>query len=382
MSNPPDPNLVSTDSVDSPAKTQAQAQVQGQEKAGPGPSTSPSTSASGEPSADFSSSPRRSNLSSLPHSSALTFGYVPVEQHQLQPKPPRQARAFSYSSASLLANPSAAAATRKSRGAEPVTRESYARRASFTTSPNSTTAVSSLPIRNPRTLASTRRESMTSETTAEDQVLTDSQLSDEPHQQRTRLPSATENSYTVPPDASSAPNNRLSSSDLQSRRLSGTSVYSLASARGIPSGSPSAQSSELGTPPRSVPGFLSTSKSTGLVQSEAEVSNVTVTTSSLQAGQSAVGNPHQHHLTARDHNSQPLDFTKRAIRHDNMQNSTSGLRDQGGPDRSRSRAKRRFSGSTATSSHSPSSDRAPHHRERGEGKLIHPMLGMIPGRRA
>ncbi|KAH7189486.1 histidine phosphatase superfamily-domain-containing protein [Fusarium flagelliforme] len=368
MSNPPDPNLVSTDSVDSPAKTQAQAQVQGQEKAGPGPSTSPSTSASGEPSADFSTSPRRSNPHSLPHSSALAFGYVPVEQHQLQPKPPRQARAFSYSSASLLANPSAVAATRKSRGAEPVTRESYARRASFTTSQNSTTAVSSLPIRNPRPLASTRRESMTSETTAEDQVLTDSQLSDEPHQQRTRLPSTTENSHTVSSESSSAPNNRLSSSsDLQSRRLSGTSVYSLASARGIPSGSPSAQSSELGTPPRSVPGFLPTSKGTGLVQSEAEVSNVIVTTSSLQAGQSAVGNPHQHHLTARDHNSQPLDFTKRAIRHDNMQNATSGLRNQG-PDRSRSRAKRRFSGSTATSSHSPSSDRAPNHREREEVK--------------
>jgi hypothetical protein len=239
-----------------------------------------------------------------------------------------------------------------------------------------------LPIRNPRPLASTRRESMTSETTAEDQVLTDSQLSDEPHQQRTRLPSATENSHTVSSESSSAANNRLSSSsDLQSRRLSGTSVYSLASARGIPSGSPSAQSSELGTPPRSVPGFLPTSKGTGLVQSEAEVSNVTVTTSSLQAGQSAVGNPHQHHLTARDHNSQPLDFTKRAIRHDNMQNATSGLRNQG-PDRSRSRAKRRFSGSTATSSHSPSSDRAPHHREREEGKLIHPMLGLIPRRRA
>ncbi|KAM0297800.1 hypothetical protein HYE67_003285 [Fusarium culmorum] len=372
MNNPPDTNLVSTTSSDQcpeKAPAQTQAQVQGQGKPGPGPLTSPSTSASGEPSAaDFSTSPRRSNPHSLPPTSALAFGYVPAEPHQIQAKPPRQARAFSYSSASLLANSSAAAATRKSRGAEPVTRESYARRSSFTTAQNSTTAVSSLPIKTPRALASTRRESMTSDTTAEDQVLTDSQLSDEPHHQRTRLPSAIENSHTVSSETPSATNNRFSSSsDLQSRRLSGTSIYSLASARGVLSGSSSAQGSELGTPPRSVPGFLSTSKSTGIVQSEAEVSNVTVTTSSLQAGQSVAGNPNQHNLTARDHNSQPLDFTKRAIRHDNMQNATSGLRNQG-PDRSRSRAKRRFSGSTATSSHSPSSDRAPQHREREEVK--------------
>ncbi|CEI69140.1 Inositol hexakisphosphate and diphosphoinositol-pentakisphosphate kinase [Fusarium venenatum] len=370
--SPPDTNLVSTTSSDQcpeKAPTQTQTRVQGQEKAGPGPLTSPSTSASGEPSAaDFSTSPRRSNPHSLSPTSALAFGYVPAEQHQIQAKPPRQARALSYSSASLLANSFAAAATRKSRGAEPVTRESYARRSSFTTASNSTTAVSSLPIKNPRALANTRRESMTSDTAAEDQVLTDSQLSDEPHRQRTRLPSAIESSHTVSSEISTATNNRFSSSsDLQSRRLSGTSIYSLASARGVLSGSSSAQGSELGTPPRSVPGFLSTSINTGIVQSEAEVSNVTVTTSSLQAGQTVVGNPNQHNLTARDHNSQPLDFTKRAIRHDNMQNATSGLRNQG-PDRSRSRAKRRFSGSTATSSHSPSSDRAPQHREREEVK--------------
>lgn len=379
MNNPPDTNLVSTTSSDQcpeKAPAQTQAQVQGQGKPGPGPLTSPSTSASGEPSAaDFSTSLRRSNPHSLPPTSALAFGYVPAEPHQIQAKPPRQARAFSYSSASLLANSSAAAATRKSRGAEPVTRESYARRSSFTTAQNSTTAISSLPIKNLRALASTRRESMTSDTTAEDQVLTDSQLSDEPHHQRTRLPSTIENSHTVSSETPSATNNRFSSSsDLQSRRLSGTSIYSLASARGVLSGSSSAQGSELGTPPRSVPGFLSTSKSTGIVQSEAEVSNVTVTTSSLQAGQSVVGNPNQHNLTARDHNSQPLDFTKRAIRHDNMQNATSGLRNQG-PDRSRSRAKRRFSGSTATSSHSPSSDRAPQHREREEGMSLYPYSG-------
>ncbi|KAI6751007.1 hypothetical protein HG530_014457 [Fusarium avenaceum] len=356
MSNPLDlmgPGIASSSiSSDSTAQTQAQAQ------AGSTVSPSVSASASGEPSAaDFSSSSRRFHPHSHPPPSSLTFGYVPVpvEQPHIRANPPRQSRAFSYTSASLLANPSPAPGSRKSRGSEPVTRDAYAhaRRASFTAAPSSTTAASSLPIKNPRALARTRGESMTSDT-AEDQSLADSQLSgsvDEPHQQRIRLSSANVNSHTVSSEASAAANNRASySSDLQSRRLSGTSVYSLASARGVLSGSSSAQGSELGTPPRSVPGLLSTGKSPVSVQSEAEVSNVTVTTSSLQA----------------DHNSQPLDFTKRAIRDDNMQNATSGLRQ--GPDRSRSRAKRRFSGSTATSSHSPSSERGPHHREREDVK--------------
>lgn len=376
MSNPLDlmgPGIASS-SISSDSTAQTQAQTQAQAQAGSTVSPSVSASASGEPSAaDFSSSSRRFHPHSHPPPSSLTFGYVPVpvEQPHIRANPPRQSRAFSYTSASLLANPSPAPGSRKSRGSEPVTRDAYAhaRRASFTAAPSSTTAASSLPIKNPRALARTRGESMTSDT-AEDQSLADSQLSgsvDEPHQQRIRLSSANVNSHTVSSEASAAANNRASySSDLQSRRLSGTSVYSLASARGVLSGSSSAQGSELGTPPRSVPGLLSTGKSPVSVQSEAEVSNVTVTTSSLQAGQSAVGHHSQHNLTPRDHNSQPLDFTKRAIRDDNMQNATSGLRQ--GPDRSRSRAKRRFSGSTATSSHSPSSERGPHHREREDGK--------------
>ncbi|ENH63356.1 Inositol hexakisphosphate and diphosphoinositol-pentakisphosphate kinase [Fusarium oxysporum f. sp. cubense race 1] len=306
--NPLDPDLNAAslaDTDDSPAQAQAQAQEPEPEQE---PSVSSSVSASGEPSAaDFSSSPRRFHPHSHPPSSSLTFGYVSVEQHNIQPNPPRQSRALSSTSASLLTNSSAAAITRKSRGAEPVTRDAYAtaRRASFTAAPSSTTAVSSLPIRNPRPLARTRRESMTSDTASEEQTLADSQLSgpgEEPHQLRTRLPSTNENSHTVSSEASNAAYHRLSSSsDYQSRRLSGTSIYSLASARGVLSGSSSAHGSELGTPPRSVPGLLSTGKSTATGQSEAEVSNITVTTST-------------------------------------------------------------------TSSHSPSSDRGPHHREREEVK--------------
>lgn len=92
---------------------------------------------------------------------------------------------------------------------------------------------------------------------------------------------------------------------------------------------------------------------------EAGVSNVTVTTSSNS--QTPVG----HQLTARDsHSTNPLDIVKRNPPPRSDPNSSP--RSQ--PTRSRSRAKRRFSGSTATSSHSPSSDRGPHTREREETK--------------
>lgn len=144
-------------------------------------------------------------------------------------------------------------------------------------------------------------------------------------------------------------------SDFQSRRLSSTSIYSLASARGIINYSSSAHGSDSGAPPRSVSGLMSSTKggSAG-TPPEPGVSNVTVTTSSSN-GSNANG---QHNLTARDPHSQPLDLMRRSQRADNT------MRTQ--PDRSRSRAKRRFSGSTATSTHSQGSDRG-NHRDREEG---------------
>lgn len=59
--------------------------------------------------------------------------------------------------------------------------------------------------------------------------------------------------------------------------------------------------------------------------------------------------------------SQPLDLMQRNTRPD-----PSSMRAQ--PDRSRSRAKRRFSGSTANSSHSPGSERGTQYREKEEGR--------------
>lgn len=362
MSNRPGPKLVSTTvgAVDSPTPPPA-----------PPYSTSPSDDTSA---ADFSSSPRRSHL----HAPYLGFGQS-LPHNYSQSHPPRSSRILSTSSPLANSSSISAAGTTKGHCAEPDTAETHARRASFSVPSHISTSAAavknlhSLPLR-------TRRESMTSDVCVEDLALADSQLAltEDPHQNQNqnqqrnlnRLPTASDSSnsnYTVSSEPSGAINNRLSSSsDPQSRRLSGNSLYSLASARGVLSGSSSAHGSELGTPPRSVPGLLSTGKGITPSQSEPGISNVTVTTSSTaQQGHSVVGHHHQHHLVPRDLHSQPLDFTKRAIR-DNMQNSTSNLRSM--PDRSRSRAKRRFSGSTATSSHSPSSDRGPHHREREEGK--------------
>lgn len=184
---------------------------------------------------------------------------------------------------------------------------------------------------------------------------------------------------------------RSSLSSIQSRRLSGNSIHSLASVRGLSNPSTSTNAAEPGPRLRSA-SLMSSGKGPGMPQpqSEAVASNVTVTTSSsTQPGQVSSGN---HNLTARDPHSHSFDRMRRTQRVDtsatpnanvnsnSQSNSNSNpnpnsngnintnLRSQ--PDRSRSRAKRRFSGSTANSSHSPSSDRAPAHREREEGRPI------------
>lgn len=148
---------------------------------------------------------------------------------------------------------------------------------------------------------------------------------------------------------------RSSLSDLQSRRLSSTSVYSLASARGIINYSSSAHGSDSGALSRPVSGLMSSSKGASAgTPPEPGLSTATAATSSPNGS-----NPNgQHNLATRDATSQPLDLMRRNQRTD------SNMRAQ--PDRSRSRAKRRFSGSTATSTHSQGSDRGAH-REKEEG---------------
>ena len=133
---------------------------------------------------------------------------------------------------------------------------------------------------------------------------------------------------------------KSSLSDIQSRRLSSNSAYSLASARGLIASSTSTQGSDGGVHPRSVPGVMSSNRSiSGTTPPEGGLTNA--------------GTGHQ--TGSKDAQTQPLDLIGRNQRADSTMRAN--------PDRSRSRAKRRFSGSTATSTHSQSSDRGAHREE-------------------
>ncbi|KAH8911403.1 hypothetical protein BR93DRAFT_873289 [Coniochaeta sp. PMI_546] len=176
--------------------------------------------------------------------------------------------------------------------------------------------------------------------------------------------------------------------DTGSKRMSVSSLYSLTSARGVPSSAASANGSDNGnafpvpgSSHRTMSGLVSpTAAAAGVgktpgaanpapsaAQSEATLSNVTVTTGS----QGTVTG--SHHLAPKDSSMQhPHHFTdmiKRTPQPAGPKSdpaaggpATSSNAPAGRPlpTRSRSRTKRRFSGgSTALSSHSPSSDRMP-----------------------
>jgi len=95
----------------------------------------------------------------------------------------------------------------------------------------------------------------------------------------------------------------------------------------------------------------------GISQPETSTSAISVTTSSLnQLGNHGTANGHQ--LTARESPSHASEIAKRNA----VQRGEGAPRSQA-PGRSRSRAKRRFSGSTGASSHSPSSERGAHSKK-------------------
>ncbi|CAH0015409.1 unnamed protein product [Clonostachys rhizophaga] len=146
----------------------------------------------------------------------------------------------------------------------------------------------------------------------------------------------------------------------QARRLSNSS---LPSPRGATKPCATAHGSESGLRVRSASYLMSSGKGLGLPQSQSEagVSNVLVTTSSNSQPSQPSGN---HNLTTRESHSQPLELFRRNQRSET--NTHSNIRTR--PGRSRSRVQRRFSGSTANSSHSPGSDRGPSHREREDVK--------------
>ncbi|KAH9887130.1 histidine phosphatase superfamily-domain-containing protein [Xylariomycetidae sp. FL2044] len=215
-----------------------------------------------------------------------------------------------------------------------------------------------------------RRESSASEPWTDDlhhTISNESAVVEEDLDSTPRIPAG--NSFTKDtttftrqlPEPALDPRSSFSDHD-QAKRVSVSSVFSLASARGVTGSTTSTNSSESAPPQRSVSGLMASGKGLGPVpgQSEAGVSNVTVTTSSNSNSPSAAGGGLQ--LTPRDGNNNPLELVKR----NPPPVSNPAPRSQ--PTRSRSRAKRRFSGSTANSSHSPSSDRGPQAREKEEPK--------------
>jgi len=156
--------------------------------------------------------------------------------------------------------------------------------------------------------------------------------------------------YSSLPDPALRP--RPSVPDLENKRTSVSSMYSLGSVRagGIPSSAASANGSEVGTGTntRTPAGTLSANK---IAHPETSTSAISVvTSSSSQIGSHGVTNGHQ--LTPREAPAHASEIAKRNA----VQRGEGAPRSQP-PGRSRSRAKRRFSGSTAASSHSPSSER-------------------------
>ncbi|KAI1856223.1 hypothetical protein JX265_011735 [Neoarthrinium moseri] len=178
------------------------------------------------------------------------------------------------------------------------------------------------------------------------------------------------------PDPALTSRSSFSDEGVASKRLSVSSAYSLASARGIPSSAASVSASSDGGVSRSVSGVIMATNHKGLGptpgHSEAGVSNVTVTTSSSPPTPMGAG----HQLMTRDSTpASSLDVVKRNAPPRSDPNSNTPRSQP--PTRSRSRAKRRFSGSTVTSSHSPSSDRGILHGTKEKEEARPAPLGII-----
>ena len=293
---------------------------------------------------------------------------------------------LSSSSSASITGPS-----RKSRHAEPGTTETNAQRASLSMPPPlSRPQVHAQVASSPRSsFHLSRRESSNSDTWSEDLAIArGTPLTAHPHPMEP--PTETDDGDTprlmpgtypnspqaqqrhLPEPALSSSRSSFSFSDADaSKRVSIGSTYSLTSARGVPTSSSSINGSEANSvngtgtgtgTHRSASGLMASSAGKGpgsAAQSEAGLSNVTVTTGS----QSSSGG---HHLAPRDSHTHLTEMVKRNPAAAPRAEPTNAQRSQ--PTRSRSRAKRRFSGSTATSSHSPSSDRAAPRGEKEEAR--------------
>lgn len=162
-----------------------------------------------------------------------------------------------------------------------------------------------------------------------------------------------ETKHTQLPEAALRP--KASTGDFEVKRMSVSSIYSLASARGVPSSAASANGSDQGVGSTTRAPSVTPSKPVGTP--ETGTSAISITTSSNQTQGSGP------QLTPRESPAHASEIAKRNAvqRGEGAPRSSQAI-----PGRSRSRAKRRFSGSTAASSHSPSSERGIHNR--GEEK--------------
>jgi inositol hexakisphosphate/diphosphoinositol-pentakisphosphate kinase len=163
--------------------------------------------------------------------------------------------------------------------------------------------------------------------------------------------------HPVLPEASLRPRG---STDIDTKRMSTSSIYSLNSARagGIQSPATSVNGSEVGTRPAS--GSVSNSKALGISHPEVATSAISVTTSSMsQYSNDGSTLTSAHQLTTRDVSNDGAKGRETARAEGSARTSIP---------RSRSRAQRRFSVGTATSSHSPSSERGLHNRSNNEGR--------------
>jgi inositol hexakisphosphate/diphosphoinositol-pentakisphosphate kinase len=254
-----------------------------------------------------------------------------LDQQKL-PKTKSRTPSYDLSSASSIKSMS----SRKSRHADPVPATVNSERASISMPP---------PQRRPSIKSRTSSvQSRLGPRASRDDIAVEGEEFDTP---RLSPGIMTEDAKTYQlPDSALRP--KASIPDMESKRMSISSVYSLNSAR-APSSATSANGSEPGSAigTRASSGTLSPNK----VLSQAETSTISITTSSSnQFGSHGHVNGHQ--LTPRESPAHASEIAKRNATH-----RGEGAPRSQPPGRSRSRAKRRFSGSTAASSNSPSSEK-------------------------
>ncbi|PVH77774.1 hypothetical protein DL98DRAFT_423245 [Cadophora sp. DSE1049] len=292
------------------------------------------------------------------------------------PNPPKlkpRTASHSLSSATGGLNPP----TRKGRYAEPGTTETHSDRASISMPPphhrpslsrsrTSSTYSQRVSVADLKAVAGTSRRTSRDDFAVEDfdtPKISPGIMADET-QKLSQLPDP-------------ALRQRPSMSEMDSKRMSVSSIYSLSSARagGAPSSIGSANGSEPGTGATSAATIGGRTPSGALspntkgLQAEPGTSAVSVTTSSSSqfSNQGHTG----HQLTPRETPQAANEIAKRNA----VQRGEGAPRSQP-PGRSRSRAKRRFSGSTGASSHSPSSERGMHSkRDKDEEKAA--SIGII-----